>query len=121
MNQQKYLCILRSETGSCEEAMPSDMTQEMMQAMMSEFETWQTRFKSNIVNLGGKLSNGGKVFSPTGVTDGPFIESKEIVGGFMILAAENLEEAVHVAQACPPIAASSANVEIREIMAPPGG
>ncbi len=35
------------------------------------------------------------------ITDGPFIEAKEIVLGFTIIAAKNMEEAVFLAKTCP--------------------
>lgn len=120
MNKQQYLCIIRSETGSCDQPSPEEMAPEQMQEMMSTFQAWQEKFASNIASLGGKLSSDGKVFSSAGVTDGPYVESKEIVGGYMIVAADTLDEAVQVAQACPPVAQSGATVEVREILMCPG-
>jgi len=120
MSKQQYLCIIRSESGTCDQPSPQEMTPEKMQEMMAKFQAWQEKFDANIASMGGKLSGEGKVFSSAGMTDGPYVESKEIVGGFMIIAADSLDEAVQVAQACPPIADSSnAVVEIREIMMGP--
>src|SRR2546423_6142212 len=48
-------------------------------------------------NDGGPSNPGGKVVRASGVTDGPFTEAKELVGGFMIVAAESYERAVQVA------------------------
>ena len=42
--------------------------------------------------MGGKLKPGGKVVTAAGVMDGPFVEAKEIVGGYMIVAAESFEQ-----------------------------
>lgn len=45
--------------------------------------------------------------------DGPFAESKEMVGGFFLLACDSKEQAVEIAAECP--AAAWASVEVREL------
>jgi len=50
------------------------------------------------------------------VTDGPFAEAKELVGGFMIVSAESYERALQVAQEMPGLT-PGASIEIREITA----
>ena len=45
--------------------------------------------------------------------DGPFAESKEMVGGFFLLDCETKEQAVEIAATCP--AAAWASVEVREL------
>jgi len=45
--------------------------------------------------------------------DGPFAESKEMVGGFFLLNCESKQEAVAIAEECP--AAEYATVEVREL------
>ncbi|HEY4263713.1 MAG TPA: YciI family protein, partial [Micropepsaceae bacterium] len=47
------------------------------------------------------------------IVDGPFAESKEMVGGFFLLDCATREEAIAIAQACP--AAKWATVEVREV------
>jgi hypothetical protein len=47
------------------------------------------------------------------LTDGPFMESKEMVGGFFLLTCKSREEAVEIAKQCP--AAEWATVEVREL------
>ena len=49
------------------------------------------------------------------VTDGPYAELKEIVGGYMIAKAVSLDEAVEIARGCP-ILTVGGNVEVRNIM-----
>jgi hypothetical protein len=49
------------------------------------------------------------------VTDGPFAEAKEIVAGFMIVAADDYDGAVAVVQAMPMMQMPGACVEIREM------
>lgn len=70
----------------------------------------------------GKLGNGGirlamegKVLKPGGViTDGPFVEVKEKLGGFIVLKAESLEEATTLAHGCPAVD-EGGSVEIRPL------
>lgn len=47
------------------------------------------------------------------VVDGPFAESKEMIGGFFLLTCPTLAQAVEIAKACP--AARWATVEVREL------
>jgi hypothetical protein len=47
------------------------------------------------------------------LVDGPFTETKEMVGGFFLLDCDNLDEAVAIARECP--AAEFATVEVREL------
>jgi len=48
------------------------------------------------------------------VVDGPFAESKEAIGGFLIIQADNLEQAVQIAEDCP-VLSSVKLVEVRAI------
>ncbi|MEU8615499.1 YciI family protein [Actinoplanes sp. NPDC048791] len=49
------------------------------------------------------------------VTDGPFLESKEVLGGFYVLEAADLDAAIALAGLLPEVAASHSGVEIRPI------
>lgn len=112
MSKKNYLCIQRSQAGDCEMPSPSEMEE-----MYAKFHTWKEKFDHNIVDLGGRLA-GGSVVNSKGATDGPFMESKEIVGGFMIISAESLEEAIQVARECPGVVSPGSSVEVREIQTP---
>ncbi len=58
----------------------------------------------------GKLVNGKEKV----VTDGPFIEAKEIVGGFLIVNAKDINDAVEISKGCP-IFEENGKVEVRPI------
>ncbi len=62
------------------------------------------------------LVTGGKVVNGNGrvVTDGPFIEGKEMVAGYLICKADSLDEAVELSKGCP-ILDINGTVEVREI------
>ena len=109
MSTQRYLFIRRGTAGKQEQPTPAQM-----QEMYAAFDAWQKKFKAEIVDMGGRLKAGGKVIRASGVTDGPFTEAKELVGGFMIVVAESYERAVQVARAMPGMT-PGASIEIREI------
>ena len=88
-----------------------------MQELSASFNAWKDKYKDNIVDMGGKLMPGGKILSAAGVTDGPFVEVKEIVGGFMIIAADSLELALEVARQSPGLMSPGSSIELRELSA----
>lgn len=113
MPTQKYLLIQRSVPGTREAPSPAQM-----QEMYAAFSAWKEKFKANIVDMGGKLNPGGKLLTASGVTDGPFVESKEIIGGYMVVSAESYERALEVARECPGVVRPGSSTEIREIAGP---
>jgi hypothetical protein len=88
-----------------------------MEQMYAKFHTWKERYAKNIVDLGGRLG-GGSVVTSESATDGPFVETKEIIGGFMIVTADSLAEAIEVARECPGVVMPGSSVEVREIQTP---
>jgi hypothetical protein len=84
-----------------------------MEEMFAKFNAWKEKFRNNIVDMGGKLGE-GKIVTADTVTDGPFTEIKEIIGGYMIIAAESIAQAVEVAQQSPGVFSGS-SIEVREI------
>jgi hypothetical protein len=50
------------------------------------------------------------------ISDGPFIETKEAVSGYMIIQAENLDQAARIAQGCPALGANVESIEVRPVM-----
>jgi hypothetical protein len=114
MPTQKYLFIQRSPPGGKRE--PPSPAQ--MQEMFAVFNAWKEKFKANIVDMGGKLAPGGKIVTASSVTDGPFVEAKEIIGGFMIVSVDNFEQALQIAREGPGMMMPGASIEIREISTP---
>jgi hypothetical protein len=79
------------------------------------------RFSGQVGEKGGKIL-GGEALEPTGtatsirgdvVTDGPFVETKEALGGFYLIEARDLDHAIEIAKLCP---ARFGGVEVRPIM-----
>ena len=113
MPNQNYMCIQRSKPGNSEKPSPAQM-----EAMYAKFNTWKEKFRENIVDMGGQLKYGGKIVSSETATDGPFVEAKEVIGGFMIISAASMEEAVQVVRESPGVWTPGSSVEIREIKTP---
>jgi len=105
-----YLFLQRSQPGSAEKPSPAQM-----QEMFAAFNAWKEKFKANILDMGGQLMPGGVVVTSSGAVDGPFVEVKEIVGGYMLVRAESLERALEVARESPGVARPGSSVEVREI------
>ena len=111
----KYLCLQRSLPGGAPaQGKPSPA---QMQAMYAKFNEWREKFQQNLSDLGGRLGAGRLVTSePT--PDGPLVEVKELVGGYMIVTAASLEEAIEVARQCPGLVHPGSGVEVIEIHSP---
>lgn len=78
-------------------------------------------FAAAVVEMGVKIL-GGEGLEPTStatsirdgvVTDGPFVETKEVFGGFYLIDARDLDQAIEVAKLCP---AHGGGVEVRPVM-----
>ena len=108
-----YLCLQRNLPGE-EHHQPSPA---QMQEMYAKFGAWQAKFKANLTDMGGKLG-AGKVVGKAQTHDGPFIEVKDLVGGYMIIEAKSLDEAAVVAGECPGLVGPGSGCEIIEIHRP---
>ncbi len=109
----RYLCLQRS-LPTAQEAKPSPT---QMQDMYAKFNAWRSQFEANLVDMGGKLG-AGKLVAAEAPADGPFVEVKELVGGYMIVEAGSLDEAAEVAQGCPGLVRPGSGVEVIEIRTP---
>lgn len=97
------------------------LSPEEIQKIIAKYEAWRTDVaKRNKLRGGEKLTdeggrelraNGGKV----SVTDGPYSESQEVLGGFFMIEAANYEEAVEIAQTCPHLSFDGNRMEVRQV------
>lgn len=105
-----FLCVQRSiPSPESKKRSPAEM-----QEMYAKFTAWQEKFKDNLVDLGGKLG-AGKLITSGGAPDGPFVEVKELVGGYMIVSGETWDDAAQVARECPGLVSPGSGVEVIEI------
>jgi hypothetical protein len=110
MAKRRYLVLARNQSAGGEHT-PSP---EQMQQMFAAYKAWMEKFKDDILDVGDKLRPDGRLVTASGATDGPFTETKEVVGGYMIVSAENYDAAVKIVSACPAVHAAGACLEIRE-------
>ena len=90
---------------------------EEMQAHMQKWGAWmQGLGQEGKLVAGLPLSSQGKVVEKAGdvVTNGPFAEGSEVVGGYLIVKADNEDQAVEISKGCP-IFEHHGTVEVREI------
>ena len=76
-----------------------------VQAAIDAFYIWyEQSLAAGVMKPGHRLGKEGKVVSKHSVTDGPFAETKEVVGGYWFIIARSLEEAVALAAQNPALA-----------------
>lgn len=111
MATTKFLYLYRSPAGA-PSAPPSP---EQMQEMFAQWNSWKEKFSKEIIDLGDGLKPSGAVYKAGAVTDGPFIEAKEVMAGFSIVQTESLARAIEIAKSCPMNHLPGASIEIREM------
>ncbi|HEU5217384.1 MAG TPA: YciI family protein [Gemmatimonadales bacterium] len=112
----KYLCLIYEE-----EALANQMSKEAGDAVMGEYFAFTADIKRSGHYLGGNALQPTPSASTVRVrkgkistTDGPFAETKEQLGGFYLIEARDLNDALQVAARIP--AAKTGSVEVRPIM-----
>jgi hypothetical protein len=93
------------------------MSPEEMQQILQKWNAWigEGLRQGWMLDAGDGLKREGRVVNARKVvTDGPFIEVKEVVGGFSIVQAETLEAAADLAKGCP-IFQRGGSVEVRPL------
>lgn len=99
--------------------------QAKVQASMNEVYAWLEKWQGE-----GKIAEGGAELDHSRkaktvgrgadgapvVTDGPYLELKEVIGGIILLSADDIDEAVAVAATWPGIARNGERVEVRPVM-----
>ncbi|MBC7863761.1 MAG: transcription initiation protein [Bacteroidia bacterium] len=111
---KEFLLVFRRDATSNEPA-PSP---EQLQAMMKPWQDWMGSLaaQNKLVNSGNRLASDGKVVKPNNViTNGPFVEIKEAIGGYIIIRADSLDEAAELSKGCP-ILSMGGNVEVRTVV-----
>jgi hypothetical protein len=90
---------------------------EEIQKVLGRFMDWFERLKAEgIAKTGQPLAREGKIVSGKKgtVSDGPFAESKEAIGGYFLLNVATLDQAVEIARQCP-ILEYGSTVEVRPV------
>ena len=94
------------------------MTQEQQEADLQLMVKWVEELtqSGNFVQ-GEPLENGMSLVAKEEIiSDGPFIEAKEAISGYMIINANSLEHASEIAATCPLVSTGQIKIEVRPIM-----
>ena len=95
-------------------------TPAQLQANMQKWANWMQELgKKGHFKAGEPLENTGKVLTSRKktISDGPYAEAKDVVGGYLIVTAETLEHATELAKGCPIFEHDTGSVEVRAIRA----
>ena len=97
---------------------PDDISPEQIQAVIQRYVAWRQKIQQNGRKVEGhKLTDGeGRVMRGAGqprVTDGPYAEAREVIGGLFILEASSYDEVVELSKDCPHL--EFGTIEIREV------
>ncbi len=111
---KEFLLVFRRDfTSTADQPSP-----EQLQAMMKPWQDWMGSLAAQnvLANSGNRLASEGKVVKPNKViTDGPYVEMKEAIGGYIIVKANTLQEAAELSKGCPVLMVGG-NVEVRQIV-----
>ena len=95
----------------------AERSPEEIQATMGKWMAWIGKLSEAGKYVAGEpLLPGGKVLTAVDtVTDGPYAEGKEVVGGFFIVHAADMDEAVSISKECPDLELGT-SVQVRQVM-----
>lgn len=111
---EEFLLIFRRSAVN-DDPQPSP---DQIQAIMKPWQDWMGNIaaQNKLVSSGNRLSSDGRVVkSNTLITNGPYVEMKEAIGGYIIVRAQSIDDAAELSKDCP-ILKMEGNVEIRAII-----
>jgi len=112
----QFVYLYRNTEAARQDAMG---TPERAQQSMQRWMAWMNDLdkKGHLKDRGQPLERSGKVVrgQQKTVTDGPFTEAKDLVGGFTLVEARDLDHAVELSRGCP-ILDGGGSVEVRPVM-----
>lgn len=111
----KYMLLLHDNPAAFANVSP-----EQMQKVVEKYIAWGKKLReAGVMNAGDKLTDEpGKVMRRTDsrvrVTDGPYSESKEVLGGYYMIEAPSYDKAVDYARDCPQLE-DGGTIEVRQV------
>ena len=107
----KFMYLFRTDPASYR-----SMSPEQMQQTMKKWMDWKDTLEKNghIKQLGERLDGTGKVVrgKTRTVTDGPYVEVKDSIQGYMLVQARDMDQALELARGCP-VLEGGGSVEVR--------
>jgi len=107
-----FMYLFRANPAEAYRSLSPEQMQQLTQKWMNWRETLEK--KGHIKQLGERLDGSGKVVrgKAKAVTDGPYVEVKDFIQGYMVVNTSDVEQALALAKDCP-ILESDGSVEIR--------
>jgi hypothetical protein len=105
----KFLCLFRFPASGS----PKPSSPEEMQKQYAAWQAWMAKFEKELLPGDGLKPGGAVVKGGGNVTDGPYIEAKEVVASYSMLETNSLARAIEIIKECP--IGPGDNVEIREL------
>jgi|RhiMetdeSRZDD1v2_1073273.scaffolds.fasta_scaffold87500_5 hypothetical protein len=110
----KYVILIAGE----ESKAPSDPAESgaWYQNIGAWYEKWTAAGK--VIDGGHQLDSPttARTIRNTGITDGPFIEAKEAIGGYSVVEADTMDEAVELAGSWPGVSEGWITIEVRPVV-----
>jgi hypothetical protein len=100
------------------EPVAAALSPQQMQDYLRHFQDWIVSLTmAGKISSCGPLAQGGRTLSgPRAlITDGPYAEAKDLIGGYTIISAASLDEATEIARGCPFLTVGG-TVEIRPVL-----
>jgi hypothetical protein len=109
---KEFMMVFRSEKMDY-----SKLTPEQTQAILKQWQDWMGGIasKGQFIGTNRLFPEGKTIKANKVVSDGPYMEGKELIGGYLIVKADSIDEAVAIAKGCP-VFSNGGHVEIRPVM-----
>jgi len=115
-NMNQYLLILRDDPAVFHQMSPQELQQ-----VFAKYSAWRTQLQeagrlvggNKLEDYSGKVLRNGGASNKMQITDGPFAESKEVIGGYFMVNAGSYEDAVALCHDCPHLEYGA--VEVRRV------
>jgi len=107
----KYMLLLKG-------GVSKGYSAEDLQKMVEKYMAWADKLRTeDRYRAGEELQTSGKVLRKEGqrVVDGPYVETKETVGGFFLIEAKNFDDAITISRECPHLDFGG-EIEIHEVI-----
>lgn len=110
----KFLLIVRNDTSQ-----PRNLSPAEMQKVVERYRNWAIAQAGKVIMAeSNKLANDGRVLvarqGSVSVKDGPYAETKDVIGGYFMAEAADYEAAVAIARGCPHLEGNGM-IEVRRL------
>lgn len=109
---EKFLFIIREDVQQLKN------TPGLQQQRIEEMTKWAAELaeSGNYIDGNALKTHGSYIAKDDVLSDGPFIEAKECISGFIFIDAGNMEQAISIAQTCPYVMDNSMAIEVRPVL-----